>query len=82
MEKRWLGEALPLAVERLLQRLFENAQQAKAYNQISIARLDYCLPMFKVCPSKQTLGPFQLARSLFRMWLLILNVPTNGSPRF
>lgn len=49
IEKRWLQEDLALAIERLLTRLYENTQQAKALNQLSIARLDYCLPLFKVC---------------------------------
>ena len=49
LEKRWLQEDLISAIERLLKRLYENTQQAKTYNQLSIARLDYCLPLFKVC---------------------------------
>ena len=48
MEKRWLQEPLPLAIERLLKHLYDNTQQAKAFHQLSIARLDYCLPFFKV----------------------------------
>lgn len=48
MEKRWLQEPLPLAIERLLKNLHDNTQQAKALQQLSIARLDYCLPFFKV----------------------------------
>ncbi|CAF1165471.1 unnamed protein product [Adineta steineri] len=47
IEKRWLQEDLLLAIERLLQRLYENTQQAKTFMQLSIARLDYCLPLFK-----------------------------------
>ncbi|CAF0894416.1 unnamed protein product [Rotaria sordida] len=47
IDKRWLQEDLSSAVERLLQRLYENTQQAKTLNQLSIARLDYCLPLFK-----------------------------------
>ena len=49
IEKRWLQEDLSTAIERLLKCLFENTQQAKTLNQLSIARLDYCLPLFKVC---------------------------------
>ncbi len=49
IEKRWLQEDLSIAIERLLKRLYDNTQQAKAFNQLSIARLDYCLPLFKVC---------------------------------
>lgn len=49
IDKRWLQEDLTSAVERLLKRLYENTQQAKTFNQLSIARLDYCLPLFKVC---------------------------------
>jgi hypothetical protein len=52
IEKRWRQEGLSSAVERLLKILHENTQQAKTFNQISIARLDYCLPLFKVCFSK------------------------------
>ncbi len=48
IDKRWLQEDLSLAIERLLKRLYENTQQAKTYHQLSIARLDYCLPLFKV----------------------------------
>lgn len=48
IEKRWLQEELTVAIERLLKRLHENTQQAKTFNQLSIARLDYCLPLFKV----------------------------------
>ena len=48
IEKRWLQEDLASAIERLLKRLYENTQQAKTFNQLSIARLDYCLPLFKV----------------------------------
>ncbi|CAF1278175.1 unnamed protein product [Adineta ricciae] len=47
VEKRWLQEDLTVGIERLLQRLLENTQQAKLCNQLSIARLDYCLPLFK-----------------------------------
>ncbi|UJR36911.1 hypothetical protein I4U23_029624 [Adineta vaga] len=47
IEKRWLQEDLSIATERLLIRLYENTQQAKTFNQLSIARLDYCLPLFK-----------------------------------
>ncbi|CAF2549669.1 unnamed protein product [Rotaria sp. Silwood2] len=47
IDKRWLQENLSSAVERLLQRLYDNTQQAKTFNQLSIARLDYCLPLFK-----------------------------------
>jgi len=49
IDKYWLQEDLSSVVERLLNRLYENTQQAKAYHQLSIARLDYCLPLFKVC---------------------------------
>jgi hypothetical protein len=49
IEKRWREENLSMAIERLLKRLYENTQQAKTLNQLSIARLDYCLPLFKVC---------------------------------
>lgn len=49
IDKRWLDEPLPTAIERLLNRLYTNAQQAKALNQLFIARLDYSLPLFKVC---------------------------------
>ncbi len=55
IDKRWLQEDLPSAIERLLQRLYENTQQAKTLNQLSIARLDYCLPLFKVCSRKFSL---------------------------
>jgi hypothetical protein len=48
IDKRWLQEDLSEAIERLLKRLYENTQQAKTFNQLSIARLDYCLPLFKV----------------------------------
>ena len=48
IEKRWMEEPLVTAVERLLKQLFDNTQQAKAFNQISIARLDYSIPLFKV----------------------------------
>ncbi len=48
IDKRWLQEDLSSAIERLLKRLYENTQQAKTFNQLSIARLDYCLPLFKV----------------------------------
>jgi hypothetical protein len=49
MDKRWLQEDLSSAIERLLKRLYENTQQAKIFNQLSLARLDYCLPLFQVC---------------------------------
>ena len=48
IEKSWLQEDLSDAIERLTKHLLENTQEAKTFNQLSIARLDYCLPLFKV----------------------------------
>jgi len=47
VEKRWLDEPLSSAIERILKNLFDNVQQAKSFNQVSMARLDYLIPLFK-----------------------------------
>ncbi|CAF3563233.1 unnamed protein product [Rotaria sp. Silwood1] len=71
IEKRWFQEDLSSAVERLLQRLYENTQQAKTLNQLSIARLDYCLPLFKnivshpKCTNEWTTSVLNICREYF-----------------
>ncbi len=74
IEKRWLQEDLSVAIERLLKCLYENTQQAKTFNQLSIARLDYCLPLFKVCLFFYE----EMNFSLFRILFVIQNVRMNG----
>jgi hypothetical protein len=77
IDKRWLQEDLSEAIERLLKRLYENTQQAKTFNQLSIARLDYCLPLFKVFFSEKN---FQIKFDFFsfRILFIIPNVRMNG----
>ncbi|CAF2053347.1 unnamed protein product [Rotaria magnacalcarata] len=71
LDKCWLQEDLLAAIERLLACLYENTQQAKKFNQLSIARLDYCLPLFQnivihpKCTNEWTTSILNICREYF-----------------
>ncbi|CAF1354193.1 unnamed protein product, partial [Didymodactylos carnosus] len=47
IDLRWTQEPVSAAIDRVLKRLQKHVNYEKTVNQMCLARLDYCLPLFK-----------------------------------